>query len=41
MLPRVRRLESTAALKGEAPGDNAGFRGLACDGGGHVDRFIT
>ena len=41
MLPRLRRLESTAALKGEGPGDNAGVRGPACDGCGHVDRLIT
>ena len=41
MLPRLHRLENTAALKGEEPGDNASFRGPACDGCGHVDRLIT
>jgi hypothetical protein len=41
MLPRLHRLESTAALKGERPGDNAGVRGSACGGCGHVHRLIT
>src|ERR1035438_2040796 len=41
MLPRLYRLESTAALKGEGPGDDAGVRGPACGGCGHVDRLIT
>jgi hypothetical protein len=40
MLPRLHRLERTAALKGEGLGDNAGVRGPACDGCGHVDRLI-
>jgi hypothetical protein len=41
MLPRLPRLESTAALTGEGSGDNAGVRGPACDGCGQVDRLIT
>ena len=41
MLPRLHRLENAAALKEEGLGDDAGVRGLACDGCGHVDRLIT
>jgi hypothetical protein len=40
MLPGLHRLERTAALQGEGSGDNAGVRGPACDGCGHVDRLI-
>jgi hypothetical protein len=32
---------NTAALKEAGRGDDAGVRGLTCDGGGHVDRLIT
>jgi hypothetical protein len=41
MLPTLRCMESTAALKGVGSGDHAGVRGPACDGRGHVDRLIT
>jgi hypothetical protein len=41
MVPRLHRLESTAARKREGPGDDAGGRGPACRGCGHVDRLIT
>jgi hypothetical protein len=30
-----------AAVKGEGPGDDAGVKGPACGGRGHVDRLIT
>jgi hypothetical protein len=39
--PRSHRLESTAARKGEGPGNDAGVGGPACSGCGHVDRLIT
>ena len=41
MVPRLHRLSSTATLKGEGPGDDAGIRGPACGGCGHVDRLIA
>jgi len=34
-------INATAVLKGEGPGDDAGVRGPACGGCGHVDRLIT
>jgi len=41
MVPQVAPPNGTAVREGECPGDDAGVRGPACSGYGHVDRLIT